>query len=172
MARTVVRTVRRLPTLPLTVTLALALAACGGSGPAGLSDVASLARGAEGKATGPSGLEQRVVTGVEAPPAGSPYSAILVATSTLKNTGATPTRVTARVCLVKESDFESTATLDRFEPLVSCAAESMTKDLAPGETVGPIEVQFGVRSGPGQYTLKLRHSLDPAFKAEAGFRIQ
>jgi hypothetical protein len=47
----------------------------------------------------------------------------------------------------------------------------MTKELAPGETAGTLEVRFGVRSGPGQYTLKLRHSLDPAFRAEAGFRV-
>jgi hypothetical protein len=32
-------------------------------------------------------------------------------------------------------------------------------------------VQFGVRSGPGTYTLKLRHSLTPEFRAEATFRI-
>jgi hypothetical protein len=34
-----------------------------------------------------------------------------------------------------------------------------------------MEVQFGVRSGAGTYTLKLRHALAPEFRAEASFRI-
>jgi hypothetical protein len=125
----------------------------------------------DGRATGPSGLEQRLVTKVEAPPAGGPYSALLTATSTLVNTGSAPVHVKARVCLVQQADIETTAQLDRFEPFVSCAAESMETDLAPGQSIGPIEVQFGVRSGAGEYKLKVRHSLAPEFRAEASFRI-
>ena len=146
-------------------------AACSGSslsGPEGARLVGNL----DGRATGPSGLEQRVVTTVEAAPVGSPYRAMLTATSTVSNTGSAPVRVRARVCLVQQSDVESSALLDRFEPTISCAAESMELDLAPGQSTGPIQVQFGVRSGPGEYTLKLRHSLSPEFRAEAPFTIR
>ena len=145
--------------------------ACSGSSLSG-PEAAHLVGSLDGRATGPSGLEQRVVTNVEAPPAGSPYRALLTATSTVSNTGSTPVRVRARVCLVQQSDVESSAVLDRFEPFILCAAESMELDLAPGQSTGPIQVQFGVRSGPGEYTLKLRHSLAPEFRAEASFRIQ
>ena len=75
------------------------------------------------------------------------------------------------MCFVQESDFETTARLDRFEPFIACAAGEMTILLAPGLSVGPIEVRFGVRSGPGQYTLRLRHSLDPDFRTEVRFTI-
>ena len=112
-----------------------------------------------------------MVTKVEAAPAGSGYTALLTATSTLVNTGTAPVRVTARVCLATDADIETTAQMDRFEPFVSCAAVSMTTDLAPGQATSPLQVQFGVRSGPGEYTLKLRHSLAPEFRAEVGFRV-
>ena len=146
-------------------------AACAGNSSTG-PEAARLIGSLDGRATGPAGLEQRVVTKVEAPPTGSPYRALLTATSTVSNTGSAPVRVRARVCLVQQSDVESSALLDRFEPLISCAAESMELDLAPGQSTGPIQVQFGVRSGPGEYTLKLRHSLSPEFRAEAPFTIQ
>jgi hypothetical protein len=148
----------------------VAIAACTGASVSG-PESARLVGNLDGRATGPSGLEQRVVTSVEAAPAGSPYRAMLTATSTVSNTGTAPVRVRARVCLVQQSDVESSALLDRLEPLVSCAAESMELDLAPGQSTGPIQVQFGVRSGPGDYTLKLRHSLSPEFRAEAPFTI-
>jgi len=124
----------------------------------------------DGRAVGPSGLEQRIVTRVEAPPAGSPYAALLTATSTLVNTGSASAHLTSRVCLFLEADVETTAHLDRFEPLISCAAVSAEGDLAPGQST-ELAVQFGVRSGPGTYSLKLRHSLNPDFRAEASFRI-
>ena len=123
-----------------------------------------------GRAVGPSGLEQRIVTKVEPATAGSPYTALLTATSTLVNTGSASAHLTSRVCFFLESDVATTATMDRFEPLISCAAVSAEGDLAPGQSV-ELAVQFGVRSGPGTYTLELRHSLNPDFRAEASFRI-
>ena len=125
----------------------------------------------DGRASLPSGLEQRLVTKVESPAAGSPYRALLTATSTLVNTGSAPVRVTARTCLVREDDVETTAKMDRFEPFISCAAVESASDLAPGESIGPLEVQFGVRSGAGEYRLKVRHALSPDLRAEASFRI-
>jgi hypothetical protein len=126
--------------------------------------------GQNGRAVGPSGLEQLIVTKVEAAPPGSPYTALLTATSSLVNTGSTSAHLTSRVCLFQQADVETTAQLDRFEPFISCAAESAEGDLAPGGST-ELAVQFGVRSGPGTYSLKLRHSLDPDFRAEVSFRI-
>jgi len=148
--------------------LAAFAAACASnelSGPNG-----RLADSQNGRAVGPSGLEQRIVTKVEPAPAGSPYTALLTATSTLVNTGSASAHLTSRVCLFLEGDVETTATMDRFEPLISCAAVSAEGDLAP-ERSTELAVQFGVRSGPGTYTLELRHSLKPDFRAEASFRI-
>lgn len=132
---------------------------------------AILDRSTQGRAVGPSGLEQQLVTKVNAASAGSPYTAMLTATSTLVNTGAAPVHVKARTCLVQEPDVESTAQMDRFEPMISCAADHLEVDLAPGQSLGPLEVQFGVRSGPGTYTLKVRHALAPELRAEAVFRV-
>jgi hypothetical protein len=155
----------RSSTIVLVATIA---AACSNGSVAGPGD-ALLGR-TDGRATGPSGLEQRVVTKVEAAPPGSPYTALLTATSMLVNTGSQSAHLTARVCLFLESDVETTAKLDRFEPLISCAAVSAEGDLAPGAST-TLNVQFGVRSGPGTYALKLRHSLTPDFRAEATFRV-
>jgi hypothetical protein len=47
----------------------------------------------------------------------------------------------------------------------------MTTQLAPGESVGPLELHYRVRSGPGVYTIRVRHSLQPEFRATASFRI-
>jgi hypothetical protein len=146
------------------VALAALAAGCSTGNPSGPDDSRL------GRAVGPSGLEQRIATTVEAPPLGSPYSALLTATSTLTNTGAASAHLTSRVCLFLESDVESTARLDRFEPLISCAAVSAEGDLAPGQST-ELAVQFGVRSGPGTYSLQLRHSLNPDFRATASFRI-
>jgi hypothetical protein len=148
----------------------LALSACSTGSVAGPGD-ATLDR-ADGRASGPSGLEQQVVTSVAPAPVGSPYTAILTATSTIVNTGSASAHLTSRVCFFKEADFTSTARLDRFEPTISCAAESAEGDLAPGRSTGPMEVQFGVRSGAGSYTLTLRHSLSPDFRATATFTIR
>ena len=150
-------------------TLAVLAAACSDTTPSGPSK-GTLGDAQNGRAAGPSGLEQRIVTKVEPAPAGSPYSALLTATSTLVNTGSQSAHLTARVCLFKESDVETTARLDRFEPFISCAADSAEGDLAPGAST-VLEVHFGVRSAPGTYTLTLRHSLSPDFRAEVSFRV-
>ena len=162
----------RLASLTTLTTLAVlaVLAGCANGSPAAPAGAILVGR-QDGKASGPSGLEQRLVTKVEPAPAGSPHTAILTATSTIVNTGPAPVRVVSRVCFFQESDVASTAKLDRSEPLVSCAADRMTIDLAPGQSTSPMAVVFGVRSGPGDYTLELRHSLDPEFRAEAAFRI-
>ena len=148
----------------------ITMLACSSSAVSGPRD-AKLVSNSDGRATLPSGLEQRVTIKVEAAPAGSPYTAILTATSTLVNTGISAVPVTSRVCFFQEADFESTAKLDRFEPLISCAAVSMTSNLAPGQSTGTLDVQFGVRSSAGTYTLKRRQSLAPEFRAEASFRV-
>ena len=146
------------------------LAACSNGTLSGPGD-AGLVTSRDGVAVGPSGLEQRLVTKVGAAPAGSPYTAQLTVTSTIVNTGSSPVRVTSRTCLFLAEDVETTAQMDRFEPTVSCAAVSGTSDLAPGQSTGPMEVSFGVRSGSGNYTIKLRHALSPEFRAEASFRV-
>jgi hypothetical protein len=154
----------------IAVIATLGISACSNgsvSGPEGAHLIGNL----DGRAVGPLGLEQRLVTRLDPAPAGSPYTALLSATSTLVNTGAAPVRVKARVCFVQESDVETTASMDRFEPLVSCAADNMETDLAPGQSIGPLEVQFGVRSGPGEYKLEVRHALAPEFRAGTSFRI-
>ena len=164
MPKSLVRAVR----FTTLMTLAAALAGCADGTPS--SPKGTLGDSQNGRAVGPSGLEQRIVTRVDPAPAGSPYTALLTAKSTLVNTGSESAHLTARVCFFKESDFESTARLDRFEPTISCAAESAEGYLGAGQSV-VLEVQFGVRSGPGTYTLKLRHSLAPDFRAETSFRI-
>jgi len=149
--------------------LALLAAGCSTGTPSGPSD-AKLGDSQNGRAAGPSGLEQRIVTKVDAAPVGSPYTALLTATSTIVNTGSESAQLTARMCFFKDADVETTARLDRFEPLISCAAESAEGYLGPGQFI-VLEAKFGVRSGAGTYTLALRHSLTPAFHAEASFRV-
>ena len=146
------------------IALAAFAAACSNANPSGPGDARL------GRALGPSGLEQRITTTVEAAPPGSPYTAMLTATSTLANTGSASAHLTSRVCLFLDGDVETTAQLDRFEPLISCAAVSAEGDLAPGQSTA-LAVRFGVRSGPGTYSLTLRHSLNPDFRAETRFRI-
>lgn len=132
---------------------------------------ALLDRGTNGRASGPSGLEQRIVTSVGRAPSGSPYTALLTATSTIVNTGSAPVRLTSRVCFFQEADVVTSARLDRFEPTISCAADNEERDLAPGQSTAPMDVQFGVRSGAGSYTLSLRHALAPDFRATATFSV-
>ena len=147
-----------------------ALAACGSNSLTGTRD-ASLVSGQEGRTVGPSGLEQRLTAGFEAAPQGSPYTTVLVITSTIVNTGPSAVPLTARECLFQDADVETTAQMDRFEPLISCAAVSSTRQLAPGARSSTMEVRFGVRSGSGTYTLKLRHAISPEFRGEISFRV-
>lgn len=152
------------------VALAMLASACSSGTPAS-PGIASTVGNADGRASAPSGLEQRLTTKVQTPPPGSPYTALLAATSTLVNTGSAPVHVIARTCLATDADIETTAKMDRFEPFVSCAAVSVETDLAPGQSIGPLEAHFGVRSGSGEYTLTLRHALTPELRAKATFQV-
>ena len=147
----------------------IAVAACSSGSLSGPD--ASLVTSRDGIAAGPSGLEQRLVTKVEAPPAGGTYTAQLTVTSTIVNTGSAPVKLTSRMCLFMEADIETNAQMNRLEPFISCGAVEGTSDLAPGQSTGPMQAQFLVRSGSGTYTIKLRHALSPAFRAEASFRV-
>lgn len=160
----------RQPVRLLAAAALAALAACGSNTLTGTRD-ASLVSGPEGRTTGPSGLEQRLTATFEAPPQGSPYTTILVVTSTIVNAGSAAVPLTARECLFQDADVETTAQMDRFEPFISCAAVSSTRQFAPGASSSTMEVRFGVRSGPGTYTLKLRHALSPEFRGAISFRV-
>jgi hypothetical protein len=160
----------RTPVRFVTVTALVVLAACAGSSLTG-PDGAGLVLSPDGRTLHSSGLEQRLTARIEAPPQGSPYTAQLVVTSTIVNTGGTAVALTARECLFQDADVETTADMARFEPLISCAAMSSTRNLAPGASSNTMEVQFGVRSGSGSYTLKLRHTLSPEFRGEVSFRV-
>jgi hypothetical protein len=151
-------------------TALVVLAACAGSSLTGPGD-ARLVISPDGRTLHSSGLEQRLTARVEAAPQGSPYTAQLVVTSTIVNTGSAAVALTARECFFQEADVETAADLARFEPTVSCAAMSSTRNLAPGASSNTMEVQFGVRSGSGSYTLKLRHALSPEFRGEVSFRV-
>ena len=160
----------RRASVALAVAAVAALAACGGSSLSGPSD-ARLVGAPEGRTAGPSGLEQRLTAVIEAPPQGSPYSAQLVVTSTIVNTGSASVSLTARECLFRDDDVQTSAVMDRFEPFISCAAMSSARNLAPGQSSNTMEVRFGVRSGPGTYTLGLRHALSPEFRGTVSFAV-
>jgi hypothetical protein len=132
----------------------------------------SLFESVNGKTSGPSGLEQRLTAKVEEASIGGAYRATVIVTSTIVNTSTAPVVVTTRECLVQAADVEITAQADRFEPFVSCGAVSSTRTLAPGESSSQLQVQFGIKSGPGNYTVKLRQALSPEFRGEVTFRIQ
>ena len=149
--------------------LALAIAAgCEGSSPLDTTDQA-LTRAA--RASGPGGLEQRLTVVVDPEDFREPWLHTLAVTSDVINRGPNTVPITARVCLFFDSDIEISAEADRFEPFISCAAVQMRTQLAPGESVGPLELRYRIRSGPGVYTIRVRHSLDPEFRATAAFRI-
>ena len=153
----------------ISVAAVAAIAACGGSSLSGPDG--KLLGAPEGRTVGPSGLEQRLTAVVEAPPQGSPYRAQLVVTSTIVNTGTAAVSLTARECLFRDEDVETTATMDRFEPLISCSALTSARNIAPGQSSNTMEVRFGVRSGPGTYTLGLRHALSPEFRGTVSFAV-
>jgi hypothetical protein len=152
--------------------LSLALAAvagCGGNSPLDTADQS--ASGREARAVGPGGLEQRLTVVVDPEDFRESGFHTLAVTSDVFNTGSTPVPITARVCLFFESDVQISAEADRFEPFITCGAVQQTTELAPGASVGAMELLYRIRSGPGVYTIRVRHSLDPEFRAEASFRI-
>ena len=163
--------VRRIPTIRSLAALSMcALAACSNNSLSPLDG--RLFESVNGKTSGPSGLEQRLTAKVEEASIGSPYNATLTVTSIIANTGSAGVAVTTRECLVQAADVEISAQADRFEPLISCGAVSSTRTLAPGESSSQLQVQFGIKSGPGNYTLKLRQALSPEFRGEISFRVQ
>ena len=162
---------RRTTTIrPFAALAIFALAACSDNSMSPLDG--KLFESVNGKTAGPSGLEQRLTAKVEEASIGASYRATVIVTSTIVNTSAAPVAVTTRECLVQAADVEINAQADRFEPFVSCGAVSSTRTLAPGESSSQLQVQFGIKSGPGNYTVKLRQSLSPEFRGEVSFQIQ
>ncbi|MDQ3949428.1 MAG: hypothetical protein M3282_03695 [Gemmatimonadota bacterium] len=155
---------RTLLSLALIVT-----AGCAGKSPLDTTDQSALAR--EARAVGPGGLEQRLTVTVDPEDFREPGFHTLAVTSDVINTGSSSVPITARVCLFFDSDVQISAEADRFEPLISCGAVQQTTQLAPGASVGPMELRYRIRSGPGVYTIRVRHALNPEFRAEASFRI-
>jgi hypothetical protein len=152
------------------LSLALILTAgCASNSPLDTAGQARLGRDA--RAIGPNGLEQTLAVVVDPEDFREPGFHSLLVTSNITNTGTSPVPITARVCLFFESDVQISAEADRFEPLISCGAVQQTTALAPGASVGPMELRYRIRSGPGVYTVRVRHALDPEFRAEASFRI-
>jgi hypothetical protein len=151
------------------LTLTLITAGCGGHSALDTSDQARSPRDA--RVRGPNGLEQRLTVVVDPDDFREPGFHTLLVTSDVFNTGSAPVPVTTRVCLFFASDVHLTAEADLFEPLVSCGAVQQRSDLAPGASVGPMQLRYRLRSGPGAYTVRVRHALDPEFRAEASFRI-
>jgi hypothetical protein len=158
--------------MPAGILLIIALivvASCSGTSALDTADQTTPAR--ESHAVGRSGLEQRLTVVVDPEDFREPGFHTLAVTSDVINTGSSSVPVTARVCLFFESDVEITAVADRFEPFIICGAVQQTTELAPGGSVGPLELRYRIRSGPGVYTVRVRHALDPEFRAEASFRI-
>jgi hypothetical protein len=157
-----------MPPLRTLVSLALIVAAaCTGASPLANQDTAVR----EARAAGPGGLEQRLTVVVDPEDFREPGFHTLAVTSDVINTSSSSVPVTARVCLFFDSDVEITAEADRFEPFIICGAVEQRTELAPGASVGAMELRYRIRSGPGVYTVRVRHALDPEFRAEAPFRI-
>jgi hypothetical protein len=152
------------------LTLALLFAAaCTSKSPLDANDRGGLAR--EARVVGPGGLEHRLTVVVDPEDFREPGFHTLLVTSNVTNVGSADVPVTARVCLFLESDVQITAEADRFEPTISCGAVQQTTRLAPGASVGPMELRYRIRSGPGVYSVRVRHALSPEFRAEASFRV-
>jgi hypothetical protein len=158
--------------MPARTLLSLALivlAGCAGASPLDTTDQSAPTR--EARAAGPGGLEQRLIVVVDPEDFREPGFHTLAVTSDVFNTGSAPVPITARVCLFFESDVQISAEADRFEPFITCGAVEQTAQLAPGTSVGAMELRYRIRSGPGMYTIRVRHALNPEFRAEASFRI-
>jgi hypothetical protein len=158
-----------MPARPLLSLALIVVAGCAGQSPLDTADQSAAAR--EARAVGPGGLEQRLTVVVDPQDFREPGFHTLVVTSDVFNRGSTTVPITARACLFFESDVQISAEADRFEPFVTCGAVQQTTQLAPGASVGAMEVRYRIRSGPGVYTVRVRHALDPEFRAEASFRI-
>jgi hypothetical protein len=152
--------------------LALTLVAAAGCRGQTALDTSEQARSTrDARAAGPNGLEQRLTAVVDPEEFREPGFHTLLVTSDILNTGSAPVTVSTRVCLFFASDVQITAEADLFEPFVSCGAVSQTSELPPGASVGPMQLRYRLRSGAGVYTIRVRHALDPEFRAETSFRI-
>jgi hypothetical protein len=145
------------------------LAACGGSSVAGTELDDQLAP--EVRLQGPRGIEQHLSAIVDRSSGEYAGGPTLRIRSTLTNRGASTVHLVARSCLLADGDIESTAHLARIDRLILCAAVENAVDLAPGQSTEALEQAFGVGSGPGTYVIRIRHALDPEFRASASFRI-
>ena len=144
------------------VVVAFALTACAGSPPAGVDHLTDLS--GDVRIKGPGDLEQHLSAELDPPAMLDPNVHTVLVRSMLTNRGGSTLRVRSRVCSLTDADITSSARLDRIDALVLCGAVEMTLDLAPGESTPPIEQAFGVRSGPGTYTIGIRHALSPEFR--------
>jgi hypothetical protein len=158
-----------MPARILRLLILIACAACAGQSPLDTSGEAGPPR--HERAIGPSGLEQRLTVVVDPDDFREPGFHTLAVTSDVFNTGSASIPIKTRVCLFTENDIQISAAADRFEPLIVCGAVEQTIQLAPGASVGRMEARYRLRSGAGDYTIRVRHALDPEFRAEASFRI-
>ena len=157
------------PLAPLALLALVASLGCGGSGgtPAGPLEAVPDVR-----VSGPAGLEQHLVLTIDPDGYRPEVGHILHLTSRIENRGSSPVKVVARSCLLHDADISTTADLERMDELVSCAAVNETRDLAPGESTSQIRQMFRIDSPAGTYTIRIRHALDPEFRAEASFTVR
>lgn len=158
-----------MPVRIATVVTVLALSGCAGSAAVDTGDGTGQRR--DERTAGPNGLSQQLVAVVNPPELREPGFHTLVVTSMVTNSGSVPVPVTARVCLFTEDDLEITAEADRLEPLISCGAVTQSTTLDPGQSVGPMVVSYRLRSGPGTYSITVRHALTPELRGRATFTI-
>ena len=147
----------------------IVVAGCAGTSPLDTTGQSGPAR--EARAVGPAGLEQRLTVVVDPADFREQGFHTLAVTSDVVNTSSKTVPVTARVCLFVDADVQISAEADRFEPFITCGAVQQTTQLVPGASVGAMELRYRIRSGPGVYIVRVRHALDPEFRAEASFRI-
>lgn len=99
---------------------------------------------------GPGGLVQTVRISRSEPATGD----TVWIESTITNQGSQPVHVKSRIC-----GFDLETNL-RFAPQVRCGGHSMQGPLAPGDSLRSAEGGV-LTSGPGTYSVRLRHLLDP-----------
>jgi len=128
-------------TRPVSLAVLAFIAACRTDGPAGLRS-----------STGGVGTLQQVIR--LAPDSPTPNQ-VLTIESLIINRGAQPVEFTSRICgLDTKGDLVLTGSL------LMCAAYSMRGTLPPGDSLSGFDARV-VASSPGQYTLRVRHLIDP-----------
>lgn len=135
------------------VLLPLTIIACG-TGPASLTGPRVVIT--------PQGLEQTIRLSPAEPATGD---TLIIASTVVNGTGAA-VEVTSRICGI---DVETTLKLSG--PNLSCAGYSMHGELAPGDSL--LGSALGtVASGPGTYTLRIRHLLNPDVWVEVPITVR